>query len=79
MKTSVCSRRPIVVAGCVLLILSACGAEGEGSIHLGRTPTSNVMLIPDRQAQRPEQPKARSSRPIKARSSRTTPKARLPR
>jgi hypothetical protein len=79
MKTSVCSRWPIVLAGCVLLILSACGAEGEGAIHLGRTPTSKVMIIPDRKAERPVQAKARSSRPIKARSSRATPKARLPR
>jgi hypothetical protein len=48
MKTSARSRWPIVLAGCVLVILPACGSEGEGSIHLGRTPTSKVMIVPDR-------------------------------
>jgi hypothetical protein len=72
MKTSAPLRWPIVLAGCVLAILSGCGAEGEGSIHIGRTPTSKVMVLPDRKPPAPSQTRA----PIAPRTPKANPAKR---
>jgi hypothetical protein len=50
-------------------ILPSCGAEGEGSIHVGRAPTSKVAVLPDRK------PLA----PTRTPTGTTTPKAGSPR
>jgi hypothetical protein len=68
MNATVFARSRIALTLLVPSLLSACGAEGEGSIHVGRTPVSKVMVMPSRKPGAP--PKAQIRRFP------TTPKAR---
>jgi hypothetical protein len=59
MNATVFARPRFALTLLVPCLLSACAAEGEGSIHVGRTPVSKVMVVHDRKSPAPLQTQIR--------------------